>query len=214
MNHYRRLFYLPVFLIIAPIYCQSCKRATIAIPNDNNSQETTIYETSHYDNLCDYLFSKDSVNDTLYFNFRDREDFGPVYLSDDELKQIYCEIKRGNIEAYKILCHHYFYSYSQYIPRCEIDKLVCITDYLVQRHSYYRGYLICGNFIFDHLRFCAENVNDFYVAQMITYYEKYFDFSHSKTVAKRLYEIFCGNYDFFEGEAGKALYYEEYISVE
>ncbi|MBP5328123.1 MAG: hypothetical protein J6Y98_09475 [Bacteroidales bacterium] len=139
----------------------------------------------------------------------DGEDFGPIHLSDDELKQVYCEIKRGSIEAYKILCLHYFYSHSQYISRFDLDKLICITDFLALKHCYYEGYWICGNYIFDYLDFCAD---EYYVAIMIKYYEKYFELSQSKTAAKKLYEIYNGNYSFHDKDPIKARHYEEFIS--
>lgn len=208
MNLYRVFLFLPAFLIAQLSLCLFCPSTANEISVDNNSQSFTIYDSTHHDDFCDYFYSKDTLGDTLYFNFQDREDFGPVLLSGDELKQIYCEIKRGNIDAYRILNDHYFYSYSLYIPKSAMDKLICITEFLAQKYYYYRGYLECGNCIFDYLKY---NTDDYYTATMISYYEKYFGFSQSTTVAERLYEIYCGNYSFHEKDSIKAKYYEGFL---
>lgn len=189
--------------------CQNSQGFSSEIYGDIISREITIDDSSHEYDFCDYFYTKDSINDTLYFDYEDREDYRPVCLSDYELKQIYCEIKRGDIRAYKILCLHYFYSHSQYISRSDLDKLICITDYLALKYHYYSGYLICGNYIFDYLEF---NADDYYAATMIKYYEKYFESTQSKAVAKKLYEIFCGDYPFFEQNSTKANYYKEFTS--
>ena len=188
--------------------CQ-CSTTTV-IPDDSIVQENIIDSNSHHDDFCDFFYSKDTLNDTLHFNFENREDFGPVYLSDNELKQIYCEIKRGNIDAYKLLFDHYFYSYPiDNFPKAEIDKLICITDFLARKYSYYRGYLMCGGFIFNCLKYNADD--DDYANTMITYYEKYFELTQSETIAMKLHEIYCGNYSFHDKDSVKAKYYEEVI---
>ena len=133
MNHYRTIIFLPLFLTVKLIPCQSHLSTATQIPKNIFFQETTIDDNNHYDDFCDYFYSKDTLNDTLHFKFENREDFGPVYLSDNELKQLYSEIKRGNTDAYEIICHHFFYSYSEYISISELDKLICITDYLAQK---------------------------------------------------------------------------------
>ena len=190
--------------------CQSSTSSTPVIPDNSIVQGTSIDSNSHHDDFCDYFYSKDTLNDTLHFNFEDREDFGPVYLSDNELKQIYCEIKRGNIDAYKLLFLHYFYTYPTVnFPKTEIDKLICITDFLARKYSYYRGYLMCGSFIFDFLKYNADD--DYYANTMITYYEKYFELTKSATIAMKLHEIYCGNYSFHDKDSVKAKYYEEVI---
>ena len=201
---------LPLLLIIGMTSCQSSTSTTPVMPDNSIVQGTSIDSNSHHDDFCDYFYSKDTLNDTLHFNFEDREDFGPVYLSDNELKQIYCEIKRGNINAYKLLFLHYFYTYpTNNFPKSEIDKLICITDFLAQKYSYYRGYLMCGGFIFDYLKFNADD--DYYTTTMITYYEKYFELSQSKDIAMKLYEIYCGNYSFHDKDSVKAKYYEKVL---
>lgn len=208
MCHYKYLFILPIFVTIKLSLCQNSTSVATKSIYSNNYHVTANDDSARRVVFCDYFNSKDIINDTFHFNFSDREDYGPIYLSDDELKQIYCEIKRGSIEAYKILCLHYFYSHSQYISRSDLDKLICITDFLTQKYNYYKGYLICGNYIFDYLESCAD---DYYAAIMITYYEKFFELSHSKTVAQKLYEIYCGNYSFHDKDSIKARYYEEFI---
>ena len=197
MSHYQILNILPIFLIMAMPSCQSGTGATPVPPDDSVS----IDNGTRHDDFCDYFYSKDTLRDTLHFNFEGREDFGPVYLSEDELKQIYSEIKRGNVEAYTILCDHYFYTYSPCLPRAEIDKLICITDYLARKYCYYRGYWACGNIIFDYLKLNADD--DFYATTMVIYYEKYFEITQSKAAAKRLYEIFCGHYSFHDKDSVK-----------
>lgn len=209
MNHYRIKNLLFIIIYFEMASCRLNPSTAYEIPDNNVSKESAMVADTFPNNFCDFFYSEDTLNDTLHFNFEDIEDFGPVYLSEDELKQIYCEIKRGNIEAYKIMCHHYFYSYSQYIPETEMDKLICITDFLAQKYFYYNGYLACGNYIFDHLKFSTD---DYYATTMITYYEKYFEFSRSKAVAKKLYDIFCGNYSFQDKNPVKAKYYEDFIS--
>lgn len=211
MNPYCRIMNcLPLFLIVEITSCQSCINESTIIPGSNNTQKTTIEDIPHSDDFCDYFYSKDTLTDTLHFNFDDKvEDFGPVYLSDNELEQIYCEIKRGNTNAYDVLCDYYFYSYSQYLPKSEMDKLICITDFLSQKKSYYRGYLACGNFIFDYLKF---HVDDYYTNIMITYYEKYYEFSRSKSIAIKLHEIYSGKYSFYGKNTVKANYYEQFIT--
>ncbi len=208
MFHYQLMNYLPLLYLIAVASCQSCISTSNEIPDNIITQESIMEASTHYDDFCDYFYAEGTLNDTLRFKFEDMEDYGPVHLSNDELEQIYCEIKRGNTEAYKILFDHYFYSYSNGIPRFEMDKLICMTDYLAQKYSYYRGYLACGNFIFECLTF---DTDDYYAAKMISYYEMYFEVSHSKTLAKRLYEIFCGNYFFQDKDTVKANYYERFI---
>jgi len=191
--------------------CHSGTSTTPIIPDNNISHKSTIIDDHfhHYD-ICDFLYSKDTLDDTLHFNFENREDFGPVKLSDNELKLLYCEIKRGNIEAYKILFDHYFYSYTpNNIPRAELDNFICITDFLARRHHYYRGYLVCADYIFEYLNY---NADEYYATVMIKYYEEYFDSSQSRTVAKKLYKIFCGNYSFHDKDPTKAKYYEGFIS--
>ena len=205
MSHYHIMNILPVFLILGMTSCQSGVSTTLKIPDSSIS----IDNDTHHDAFCDYFYSKDALNDTLHFNFEGRDDFGPVYLSEDELKQIYCEIKRGNVDAYTILCLHYFYSYSPSLPSTEMDKLICITDYLAQEFSYYKGYLACANIIFDHLRHNAND--DYYAATMIAYYEKYFEFSKSKSIAKRLYEIYSGDYSFQDKDSVKSMYYKKLL---
>ena len=210
MNHYQTqitMNILPLFLIIGMTSCQSSM--TPVILDDSIVQETAIDSNSHHDDFCDFFYSKDTLNDTLHFKFEDREDFDPVYLSDNELKQIYCEIKRGNIDAYKLLFLHYFYTYPiNNFPKAEIDKLICITEFLGHEYSYYKGYLALGNYFFNYLKF---NVNDYYAAKMIAYYEKYYELTTSATIAMKLHEIYCGNYSFHDKDSVKAKYYEEVI---
>ena len=205
MNYYQILNVLPIIIALEMAACQSGVSTTPVIPDDSIS----IDNDARHDDFCDYFYSKDTLSDTLHFNFEGRDDFGSVYLSEDELKQIYCEIKRGNVDAYELLYLHYFYSYSPSLPRTEMDKLICITDYMARKYSYYRGYLACGNIIFDHLRFHVDD--DYYAATMIAYYEKYFEFSKSESIAKRLYEIYSGNYSFQDTDPVKAKYYEEFL---
>ena len=209
MSQYKYLLILPVIFSLKLSLCQNSQGLSNEIYCSKMSREITIDDSNHNYDFCDYFYTKDSINDTLYFDFEDREDFGPVYLSDYELKQIYCEIKRGDVRAYTILYLHYFYSHSQHISRSDLDKLICITDFLALKYHYYRGYLICGNYIFDYLEF---NADDYYAATMITYYEKYFESTQSKAIAKKLYEIFCGDYSFFKQNSTKANYYKEFIS--
>lgn len=208
MRQSKNINYLPILFTIGIISCQSCINTKPAFSDDISSNEVTIDSSYPHDAFCEYFYSKDTLNDTLRFNFGDRADFGPVYLSEDELKQIYCEIKRGNTDAYNILCTHYAYSYSQYIPRSEMDKLICVTDFLGQEYSYYKGYLTLGNYFFDYLK---SNVDDYYAAKMIAYYEKYFEFSQSKSIAIKLHEIYCGKYSFHDKDSVKAKYYEGII---
>ena len=186
-------------------FCLSCA-GTASETRDNNTYSV---DDSNHTIPCEFFYLKDSINDSLCFDFENREDFGPVYLSENEVKEIYSEIKRGNIDAYKMLCLHYFYSYSQHIPRDEMDILICITDYLAEKHSYFTAYLTCANIIFDYLTF---NTDDFYAATMITYYEKYFDLTKSIPVAKKLYEIYFGEYPFQNKNLTKANYYKGFIS--
>lgn len=211
MKHYRFLFVLPLIITFKPSLCQSCPSMEIETLCSSKYQGINIDDSTRLDDFCIFLYSPNTINDTLHFNFDDREEFGPVYLSNDELKQIYCEIKRGNIEAYKILCLHLFYHHAQYVPPTDLDKLICATDFLAQKFSYYRGYLICGNYIYDYL--CLGfNANDYYVNTMITYYEKYFEISKSKYIAQKMYDIYCGNYSFHEKDSVKAEYYKILIS--
>lgn len=205
MNHHGFMLVLPLLFTVKISLCQNCISTTSRTLNKNDYQEITMYDSIPHNDFCSYFYSKDTLIDTLHFNFEDREDFGPVYLSNNELKQIYCEIKRGNIEAYEVLCLHFFYSHSQ---RYNLDKLICITDFLALKYNYYKGYWICGNIIFDNLGY---NTDDFYSATLIKYYEKYFEYSKSKSVAKKLYEIYCGNYSFHDVNLIKAKYYEEFI---
>ncbi len=209
MSQYKYLLILPVIFSLKLSLCQNSQGLSNEIYCSKMSREITIDDSNHNYDFCDYFYTKDSINDTLYFDFEDRDDFGPVYLSENEIKEIYCEIKRGNIDAYKILCLHYFYSNSQCIPRNEMDILICITDFLAEKHSYYTGYLTCANIIFDYLTF---NTDDSYAATMIRFYEKYFDFSKSIPVAKKLYDFFCGKYPFQYKDSIKANYYKEFIS--
>ncbi len=209
MKHYQGLNYLPIFLTLIITSCQSCINTTPMNPEKYISQEAIIDSNSYHD-FCDYFYSRDTLRDTLHFDFEERDDFGPVYLSNNELKQIYCEIKRGNIDAYKILCTYYFYSYSPYIPKSEVDKLICITDFLAIKYCFYEGYLICGNYILDYLRY---NADDYYTTIMITYYETYFEHSKSKNTAQKLYEIYCGNYSFHDKDLVKAKYYKKFIDT-
>ena len=46
---------------------------------------------------------------------------------------------------------------------------------------------------------------------MIAYYEKYFEFSQSKSIAIKLHEIYCGKYSFHDKDSVKAKYYEGII---
>ncbi len=188
--------------------CQPGMGTTPATPDNNVMKDTIVESNTHRDAFCDYFYSKDALRDTLHFDFGKMEDFGPVRLSEPELKQIYSEIKRGNVDAYSILFTHYFYTYS-HIPKAEMDKLICITDFLAQEYSYHRGYLMCANFLFDQLKY---NTKDHYTTTIITYYEKYFDSSKSESVARKLYDIYCGNYSFQDKDSVKAKYYEEFLS--
>lgn len=81
---------------------------------------------------------------------------------------------------------------------------------MARKYSYYRGYLACGNIIFDYIR--LNDADDYYAATMITYYENYFEYSKSKSTAKKLYEIYSGNYSFQSKDPVKAKYYEEFLS--
>ncbi len=209
MNHFIFFNKTRLLLIIGMTFCQSCIIKASETHDSSGFQDTCIVYDINHNNPCDYFYLKDPINDTLHFDFENRDDFGPVYLSENEIKEIYCEIKRGNIDAYKILCLHYFYSNSQCIPRNEMDILICITDFLAEKHSYYTGYLTCANIIFDYLTF---NTDDSYAATMIRFYEKYFDFSKSIPVAKKLYDFFCGKYPFQYKDSIKANYYKEFIS--
>lgn len=211
MKHYRFLFLLPFFLTFKPCLCQCDPSMAIEILDSSKYQGINIGDSTRLDSLlCNFLYSQNITNDTLHYSFEDKEDFGPVYLSNDELNQIYCEIKRGNIEAYRILCLHFFYSHAQNNSVSDLDKMICVTDYLAQKFFYYSGYLICGNYIFDYL--CSGfNANDYYVTTMITYYEKYFEVSKSKNIAQKLYDIYCGNYPFHDIDSVNAKYYEFFI---
>lgn len=208
MNFYRFLLVLPVFLTLKMSLCHYSIILTSKILGKNNHQGVTMYDSIRHDDFCSYFYSIDTLNDTLHFNFEDREDFGPVYLSINELKQIYGEIKRGNIKAYKVLLLHYFYRYSPCIQKSDLEKLICITDYLAQKYHYYEGYYISGNIINDYLDY---NADDYYSATMINYYENYFEFSKSIRIAQKLYDIYCGNYSFHDKDSIKARYYEEFV---
>jgi len=181
-----------------------------AVPETTEVDESAVADNSHRNTFCRWLYLTDLSNDTLHFNFDKLEDFGPVHLSDDELNQIYCEIKRGNIDAYPLLFDHYFYSYPSFnIPKTEIDRLICITDYLALKYDYHQGYLMCGNLIFDNLK---SRDNPYYATVLIRFYENYFAFSQSKNIAQKLYEIYCGTYSFQDKDPVKAAYYETFIS--
>lgn len=176
---------------------------------NNRAVATELAESIRLDDFCNFFYSQDGLNDTLHFHFDTTEDFGPIHLTDDELKQIYCEIKRGNIAAYNLLFLHYFYSKSPCISKSDLDKLICITDFVASKYNYDRAYWLCGNFIFDYLQYDADKD---YVATMISYYEKYFELSGANNVAEKLLKIFSGKYSFYEKDPIKAQYYEDFIS--
>ena len=71
-----------------------------------------------------------------------------------------------------------------------------------------KAYLLSGNIIFDNL---TAKTDDYYISTLIKYYETYFNISHSKSIAIKLYNIFCGNYSFHKKDSVKAEYYEGFI---
>lgn len=161
--------------------------------------------------FCNYFYIHDTLDNNIYFNFNGMDDFGPITLSTIELKEIYCEIKRGRLEAYKILCLHYFYKYPYCPPSNEIEKLICITDYLVSEYSYYQCCLNSADIIFSYLIY---NIGDMqFVDKMLEYYDMFFEHSHSKSVAKKLYNIYCGEYWFHEKDLVKEQYFHKYCST-
>ena len=204
MKQYFFLYFLFTFFTINLSLCKESSKSETIKSCNNSLIYFSIDDSIYHDGFCDYFYSKDTINDTLHFDFEGREDFGPIYLSDDEMKQIYCEIKRGNISAFKTLCHDYFYSDSYYIPNSDLDKLICISDFLAQKYYYYGAYLTCGNILFDNIKYNAE---DYYVTKMITYYEKYFELFKLKDIAIKLFEIYNGNYSFHDKDPIKAEYY-------
>ena len=73
MNPYCRIMNcLPLFLIVEITSCQSCINESTIIPGSNNTQKTTIEDIPHSDDFCDYFYSKDTLTDTLHFNFDDK----------------------------------------------------------------------------------------------------------------------------------------------
>lgn len=204
MKYYFYLFF-PIFLFVINIgLCQQCSSTSnVFIATQSFSVIGTI-DSIHPNDICDYLFCEDISSDTLCSDFEIVDDYGPVYLSEDDLKKVICAIKRGNIKAYKLLWNYYWYN-SQHMTNTDLDKLICITDFLAQKYFYHLGYLFCANFIFDHITIYSD---DYYVSTMITYYEKFYDYSHWKDIANILYDFYCGKYSFCDKDSVKAKYYE------
>lgn len=200
---------LKVFSVILGIMLSLCvlvvEKKTIKVNNEMHSEEFD--DNDSIEKLCQFFYSTDSLNDTVHFDFDRMEDFGPVSLSNSEIKQIYHEIKRGNLEAYKLLLIHYFYTYPYNLPANEIEKLICITDYLTNKYKHYYCYYFSANTICSYLDYYKEDKK--FVEKMLEYYEKYYEYSKSRMVAKKLKEIYSGDYWFCERNSEKEEYYSQ-----
>lgn len=198
---------LPLFLVCGISSCQQNTCSSETMFSDVILPDTSISDISNPKDFRNYFDSMDTSNTALHFDFLSMEDYGPIRLSEQEIKQIYCEIKRGSIKAYKILLLHYFYTYETYISQDELYKLIYMTDYLAVKSCYYEGYGRCGGLIFDYLKFNSDD--KYLVSVMLEYYEKYFEYSQSKHIGDELYEIYSGKYSFCEKDSNKSQYYKD-----
>lgn len=198
---------LPLFLVCGISSCQQNTCSSETMFSDVILPDTSISDISNPKDFRTYFDSMDTSNTALHFDFLSMEDYGPIRLSEQEIKQIYCEIKRGSIKAYKILLLHYFYTYETYISQDELYKLIYITDYLAVKSCYYEGYGRCGGLIFDYLKFNSDD--KYLVSVMLEYYEKYFEYSQSKHIGHELYEIYSGKYSFCKKDSNKLQYYKD-----
>lgn len=210
MNHFKFLFFIAIIFIAELVSCQTSDSSASIIWGNNVYQGAQIENNEDSTDFCNFFNLLNPLIDTLHFDFDGLDDYGPVVLSNIELAQVYCEIKRGNIKGFTILCHHYFYAYSPCVPKAELDKLICITDYLLRNYAYYKGGLDCGNCIFDYLKYNPDN--NYYVDVMIKYFETYYEHTHSESVAKILCDIYNGDYVFHSKDSIKFKYYDNLLS--
>ena len=101
---------LPLFLVCGILSCQQNTCLSETMFSDLILPDTSISDISNPKDFRNYFDSMDTSDAALHFDFLSMEDYGPVRLSEQEIEQIYCEIKRGSIKAYTILLLHYLYT--------------------------------------------------------------------------------------------------------